>query len=154
MRIICMFKEIKEKKHKKQLKYVALGGVVGPSDGRCCFLSTEVVVHMFAFWFRPPSLVPPPAAILVCSNASWRRPVLLCASVSLTPPTWQHSNIKKLGGKKTKEKKTSYAVHGLRKSVKINTLKNKFNVLQFFSLPNTKWCFIFRLGILSYAKHI
>lgn len=97
---------------------------------------------------------PPPAAILVCSNASWRRPVLLCASVSLTPPTWQHSNIKKLGGKKTKEKKTSYAVHGLRKSVKINTLKNKFNVLQFFSLPNTKWCFIFRLGILSYAKHI
>uniref|UniRef100_A0A3P8PUQ7 Uncharacterized protein n=1 Tax=Astatotilapia calliptera TaxID=8154 RepID=A0A3P8PUQ7_ASTCA len=61
----------------------------------------------------------PPAAILVCSN--------------------------KLGGKKTKEKKTSYAVHGLRKSVKINTLKNKFNVLQFFSLPNTKWCFIFRL---------
>lgn len=24
----------------------------------------------------------------------------------------------------------------------------------FFSLPNTKWCFIFRLGKLSYAKHI
>uniref|UniRef100_A0A7N6A7G6 Uncharacterized protein n=1 Tax=Anabas testudineus TaxID=64144 RepID=A0A7N6A7G6_ANATE len=24
-------------------------------------------------------------------------------------------------------------------------LKNKLNVLQFFSLPNTKWCFIFRL---------
>lgn len=59
-----MFKEIKEKKHKKQLKYVALGGVVGPSDGRCCFLSTEVVVHMFAFWFRPPSLVPPPLPFL------------------------------------------------------------------------------------------
>uniref|UniRef100_A0A3P9CPX7 Uncharacterized protein n=1 Tax=Maylandia zebra TaxID=106582 RepID=A0A3P9CPX7_9CICH len=38
-----------------------------------------------------------------------------------------------------------HSLHGLRKSVKINTLKNKFNVLQFFSLPNTKWCFIFRL---------
>uniref|UniRef100_A0A668U4K7 Uncharacterized protein n=1 Tax=Oreochromis aureus TaxID=47969 RepID=A0A668U4K7_OREAU len=36
-------------------------------------------------------------------------------------------------------------IHGLRKSVKINTLKKKLNVLQFFSLPNTKWCFIFRL---------
>uniref|UniRef100_A0A8C4GLE7 Uncharacterized protein n=1 Tax=Dicentrarchus labrax TaxID=13489 RepID=A0A8C4GLE7_DICLA len=46
----------------------------------------------------------PPAAILVCSNKR---------------------------GKK-KEKKTSYAVHGLRKKA-------------FFSLPNTKWCFIFRL---------
>lgn len=35
-----------------------------------CFLSTEVVVHIFfGFWFRPPP-PPPPAAILVCSNAS------------------------------------------------------------------------------------
>lgn len=33
-----------------------------------CFLSTEVVVHIFfGFWFGPPS---PPAANLVCSNAS------------------------------------------------------------------------------------
>uniref|UniRef100_A0A8C0UNU1 Uncharacterized protein n=1 Tax=Cyanistes caeruleus TaxID=156563 RepID=A0A8C0UNU1_CYACU len=27
-------------------------------------------------------------------------------------------------------------------------------VLQFFSLPKTKWCFIFRLERISYAKHI
>lgn len=154
MRIICMFKEIKEKKHKKQLKYVALGGVVGAIRWPLLFPVHRGGCTYVCFLVQTSFPCPPPAAILVCSNASWRRPVLLCASVSLTPPTWQHSNIKKLGGKKTKEKKTSYAVHGLRKSVKINTLKNKFNVLQFFSLPNTKWCFIFRLGILSYAKHI
>ena len=34
-----------------------------------CFLSTEVVVHIFfGFWFA--LLPPPPAAILVCSNES------------------------------------------------------------------------------------
>uniref|UniRef100_A0A8D1A722 Uncharacterized protein n=1 Tax=Sus scrofa TaxID=9823 RepID=A0A8D1A722_PIG len=32
--------------------------------------------------------------------------------------------------------------------------KKKTNVLQFFSLPKTKWCFIFRLERISYAKHI
>uniref|UniRef100_A0A669PQB3 Secreted protein n=1 Tax=Phasianus colchicus TaxID=9054 RepID=A0A669PQB3_PHACC len=32
--------------------------------------------------------------------------------------------------------------------------KKKKNVLQFFSLPKTKWCFIFRLERISYAKHI
>uniref|UniRef100_A0A8C2TY40 Uncharacterized protein n=1 Tax=Coturnix japonica TaxID=93934 RepID=A0A8C2TY40_COTJA len=35
-----------------------------------------------------------------------------------------------------------------------NKTKQKKNVLQFFSLPKTKWCFIFRLERISYAKHI
>uniref|UniRef100_A0A803V321 Uncharacterized protein n=1 Tax=Ficedula albicollis TaxID=59894 RepID=A0A803V321_FICAL len=41
---------------------------------------------------------------------------------------------------------TSYA--GKKKKRKEKT------VLQFFSLPKTKWCFIFRLERISYAKHI
>lgn len=49
VRIICMFKEIKEKK--KQLKYVALGGVTGHQMAALCFLSTEVVVHIFFGYF-------------------------------------------------------------------------------------------------------
>uniref|UniRef100_A0A803Y0K7 Uncharacterized protein n=1 Tax=Meleagris gallopavo TaxID=9103 RepID=A0A803Y0K7_MELGA len=40
-----------------------------------------------------------------------------------------------------------------KKRNKKKTKKQK-NVLQFFSLPKTKWCFIFRLERISYAKHI
>uniref|UniRef100_A0A8B9IWR4 Uncharacterized protein n=1 Tax=Amazona collaria TaxID=241587 RepID=A0A8B9IWR4_9PSIT len=46
---------------------------------------------------------------------------------------------------------TSYAVKRKKKKKK---KRRKKNVLQFFSLPKTKWCFIFRLERISYAKHI
>uniref|UniRef100_A0A2K5R010 Uncharacterized protein n=1 Tax=Cebus imitator TaxID=2715852 RepID=A0A2K5R010_CEBIM len=46
----------------------------------------------------------------------------------------------------------SYAVKERKKKKKGK--KKKTNVLQFFSLPKTKWCFIFRLERISYAKHI
>uniref|UniRef100_A0A2I2YBH7 Uncharacterized protein n=1 Tax=Gorilla gorilla gorilla TaxID=9595 RepID=A0A2I2YBH7_GORGO len=45
----------------------------------------------------------------------------------------------------------SYAVKERKKK---KEKKKKTNVLQFFSLPKTKWCFIFRLERISYAKHI
>uniref|UniRef100_A0A3Q0S2U5 Uncharacterized protein n=1 Tax=Amphilophus citrinellus TaxID=61819 RepID=A0A3Q0S2U5_AMPCI len=54
----------------------------------------------------------------------------------------------KLGEKNKRKKKKNFICSTWitkKKSVKINTLKKKLNVLQFFSLPNTKWCFIFRL---------
>uniref|UniRef100_A0A673AEL1 Uncharacterized protein n=1 Tax=Sphaeramia orbicularis TaxID=375764 RepID=A0A673AEL1_9TELE len=48
--------------------------------------------------------------------------------------------------KKKKKKLHMQYMDYKKKSVKINTFKKKLNVLQFFfSLPNTKWCFIFRL---------
>uniref|UniRef100_A0A8D0KU05 Uncharacterized protein n=1 Tax=Strix occidentalis caurina TaxID=311401 RepID=A0A8D0KU05_STROC len=47
---------------------------------------------------------------------------------------------------------TSYAVKERKKERKKK--KKEKTVLQFFSLPKTKWCFIFRLERISYAKHI
>lgn len=109
---------------------------------RCLYISSLFFTFLFAL------LYPHSAAIPVCSTERWRWPVLLCASVSLTSPTWQHSNIKQRGGKNQKIKnKLNMQYMDLLKKVEINTFKNKWNVFAFsFPLPNTKWCFIFRLG--------
>uniref|UniRef100_A0A674MN50 Uncharacterized protein n=1 Tax=Takifugu rubripes TaxID=31033 RepID=A0A674MN50_TAKRU len=55
---------------------------------------------------------------------------------------------------KSRKRKKKCSTRMDYESIKINNIKKrkKLNVLQFFSLPNTKWCFIFRLGKLSYAN--
>lgn len=61
--------------------------------------------------------------------------------------------------RRRRRRKESYAVHET-KSVKMNNIEKKITSMfflqfvSFLSLPNTKWCFIFRLGKRSYAKHI
>lgn len=58
------------------------------------------------------------------------------------------------------EKKANFICSKIPVNKQTKNHSNKWiqiiNVLQvfFFSLPNIKWCFIFRLGRLSYAKHI
>lgn len=64
--------------------------------------------------------------------------VVCFLSLSFYHPTFQHLTF--ICSKRKKEKKKGK--------------KKKTNVLQFFSLPKTKWCFIFRLERISYAKHI
>lgn len=76
-----MFKEIQEKK--KQLKFVALGGVTGHQmaaalfpvhRGGCTYLLWLLSFFLFCFfflWVESPTPAPPtPTATLVCSNAS------------------------------------------------------------------------------------
>uniref|UniRef100_A0A3Q3S0M7 Uncharacterized protein n=1 Tax=Mastacembelus armatus TaxID=205130 RepID=A0A3Q3S0M7_9TELE len=113
-----------------------------------CFLSTEVVVHIFfGFSFGPPSSTPSLPFLYAVIQADVGLFCCVLLSLSPLPPDYIPTS------RREEEKKTSYAVHGLqKKSVKINTFKKKLNVLQFFSLPNIKWCFIFRLGTLSYAN--
>lgn len=76
--------------------------------------------------------------------------VVCFMSLSFYHPTFQHLNF--ICSKRKKERKKKK----LKKTTKKETKKNKKEktVLQFFSLPKTKWCFIFRLERISYAKHI
>lgn len=76
-----------------------------------CFLSTEVVVHIFfGFWFGPPSplLLPFLYAVMQADVG-----LFCCVLLSLSPlpPDYIPTSRRK----EKKEKKTSYAVHGLRK---------------------------------------
>lgn len=90
VRIICMFKEMKENPIKKNIKYVALGAVGHKMAATLrWFLLSPVVVHIFfgLVWTSSP------CCHSVSINASWRRAVLFCASVFPTYPTWLHSNI-------------------------------------------------------------
>lgn len=84
----------------------------------------------------------PPFFLLPCCMQYCKLIALVCYVVCFCPssPITQHSSIL-----------PSYAVKGRKKKKKE---KKNNNVLQFFSLPKTKWCFIFRLERISYAKHI
>lgn len=83
VRIICMFKEIKEKK--KAAKVRGIGRRHRPSDGRALFpvhrggctyllwlFSFSFILFYFIllFWLNLPHPLPTPTATLVCSNAS------------------------------------------------------------------------------------
>lgn len=120
-----------------------------------CFLSTEVVVHIFfGFLVRTsfPLLLPFLYAVMQADVG-----LFCCVLLSLSPLPPDYIPTSRREEKKRKKNFIcSTWITKKKKSVKINTFKKKLNVLQFFffSLPNTKWCFIFRLGILSYAKHI
>lgn len=100
-----------------------------------CFLSTEVVVHIFFGFLVRTSPPPHPTPLLPFLYAVMQADVgLFCCvllSLSPLPPDYIPTSRRE---EKKKKKKTPYAVHGLRKkkSVKINTFKKKLNVLQFF----------------------
>lgn len=82
VRIICMFKEIKEKK--KAAKVRGIGRRHRPSDGRrsvSCpqrwlYISSLVIFFLpficffFFFWLNLPHPLPTSTATLICSNAS------------------------------------------------------------------------------------
>lgn len=149
-----------------------------------CFLSTEVVVHIFFgvfififffwFWFGPP--IPTPTPVLqIPPNLPAPPPLPLlyavmkadvglfcCVLLSLSPLPPDYIPTSRTTGRRRRWRrwKESYAVHEKkRKASKWIMFKKEIKcflqfVSSFISLPNTKWCFIFRLGKLSYAKHI
>lgn len=137
-----------EKPNKKAAKVCDIGRCRRPSDGRRSVSCPQRWLYISSLVFgsdTPPTLLPFLYAVTQADVG------LFCCVLLSLPPTWLHSNIKKRGKRK---KKRHMQYMDYEKSIKINTFKKKLIVLQFFSLPNTKWCFIFRLGILSYAKHI